>query len=457
VARLFGTDGVRGVFGTPPLVRELVAPLGRAVGELLARRAPGAPVVLGGDTRWSTPELAQWVADGLAAAGVRTQHAGVVPTPAVAWLARGLRAAAGVAVSASHNPADDNGVKLIDAEGLKWSEADEEAVERQLDGAAPEAGGRGGEQVPPGPPLRPDETLAGRYLDGLTATLDAAAGATPLAGLRVALDTANGATAPYAAELFARLGAAVHAIHDLPDGRNINRGCGSTHPQAIAAEVVASGAHLGAAFDGDGDRAILADERGEVRDGDAMLYLWARTLAAAGELVPRRVVATSMSNLGLEVALRRERIEVVRCDVGDRAVVETMRREGIRLGGEQSGHLVHRGLSSTGDGMLTALQLCLAVARAGKPLSELVAGFERYPQLLRNVRVAAKRPFAELPLVAAARRHVEERLGDDGRLVLRYSGTEPLARIMIEGPEQGTIEALADELASAIHSELGSP
>lgn len=279
--------------------------------------------------------------------------------------------------------------------------------------------------------------------------------ALPLAGMRVVADAGNGAASGYAGELFGRLGADCTVLAAQPDGRNINQGCGSTVPEKVAAAVLRLGADLGAAFDGDADRCVLADERGEVRDGDAILYLWALDLERQGKLEPARIVATSMSNLGLERALAREGIGVVRCGVGDREVVETMRREGILLGGEQSGHIVQLDLEATGDGLLTALQMTYLVRRAGRPLSELLAGFRRYPQILVNVRVARKPDFAALPRLAAAARAVEDELGTDGRLVLRYSGTEPLARVMIEGPEQDAIEVMARQLAAILAEELG--
>jgi len=446
--RLFGTDGIRAPFGTFPLDRPTVTALAFHLAATLRAAASGRPlVVLGGDSRDSTPEIGQWLADGLVAGGAAPRWAGTLPTPGVAWLVRALGADAGVAVSASHNPHPDNGVKLVDRDGRKWSVEDETTLERRV-GARPA-------RVPhlAAGALVPDPGLAAAYLAGLAATLP---GARPLAGLRLVLDAANGAASPHAGALFERLGASAVVHNDRPDGRNINAASGSTHPQPMAAATAAAGADLGAAFDGDADRAILADERGTVRDGDAILYLWARALRERGELEPAAIVATSMSNLGLERALAAHGIRVVRCDVGDRTVVETMEREGILLGGEQSGHVVHRGLSTTGDGMLTAAHLAAIVARSGEPLSRLLADFSRYPQLLRNVRVARKPPLLELPRVAAAARHVEESLHGDGRLVLRYSGTEPLARIMIEGPDQAAIDALAEELAASIAAEIGA-
>ncbi|HEX3555809.1 MAG TPA: phosphoglucosamine mutase [Thermoanaerobaculia bacterium] len=445
--RLFGTDGVRGRFGEHPLDRETVTGLAFHLAATLRGRGNGTPprVVLGGDTRESTPEICRWLASGLLAGGVDLRYAGVIPTPGVAWLTHQLGAASGVVVSASHNPWPDNGIKLIDPQGFKWSDEDEAALEGRL--------ARPAEPLAEIPELTPEPELRERYLRHLATTVP---GERPLAGLRVVLDTGNGAASGYAGELFERLGARVILLHAEPTGRNVNERCGSTAPGEMAARVVAEGADLGAAFDGDADRCILADERGEVRDGDAILYLWATCLHRSDRLQPPRIVATSMSNLGLERALAAEGIGLVRCNVGDRYVVEAMRREGILLGGEQSGHVVQSELSSTGDGLLTAIQIAFLEAQDGRPLSEMLAPFRRYPQVLLNVRVAKKLAFESLPAVTAAARDVERRLGDDGRLVLRYSGTEPLARIMIEGPEQGLIDGLAGEIATALRGELGS-
>jgi phosphoglucosamine mutase len=447
-SRLFGTDGIRARFGEPPLDRRTVTALGLHLAATLCERGNGAVprVVLGGDTRESTPEICRWLAASLRAGGVELHHAGVIPTPGVAWLVRRLAAAAGVVVSASHNPYPDNGIKLLDPQGFKWSDEDEMELERRLladrQTSFP--------ALPAGHP-EVEAELRARYLRHLAAT---AGGGRSLEGLRVVLDAGNGAASTYAGELFERLGARVTLLHAGPDGRNVNEGCGSTAPEEMAARVAAEGADLGAAFDGDADRCILADERGTVRDGDAILYLWATWLHRSGRLQPAKIVATSMSNLGLERALAAEGIGVVRCSVGDRHVVETMRREGIVLGGEQSGHIVQSGLASTGDGLLTAVQMAWLRRQADQPLSVLLRPFRRYPQVLVNVKVARKVDFSALPAVAAAARSVEERLGRDGRLVLRYSGTEPLARIMIEGPEQEMIDSLAEELAKVIASEL---
>jgi len=447
--RLFGTDGIRGHFGEPPLDRPTVTALAVQLAATLREHGNGAPpkVVLGGDTRESTPVICRWLAAGLTAGGVDVRYAGVIPTPGVAHLTRATGAASGVVVSASHNPYPDNGIKLIDPQGTKWSDEDELALETRLKAHPADV-----PVLPEGQPAV-EPGLRERYLDHLAATLPEGR---PLDGLKVVLDTGNGAASTYAGALFERLGARVVLLHAEPDGRNVNENCGSTAPAGMAARAVAEGADLGAAFDGDADRCILADERGQVRDGDAILYLWATCLYRSGRLNPPRIVATSMSNLGLERALADEGIGIVRCNVGDRYVVEAMRREGILLGGEQSGHIVQSHLASTGDGLLTAIQMAFVRRQDGRPLAQMLAPFRRYPQVLLNVRVKRKVAFQDLPSVTTAARAVEDRLGDDGRLVLRYSGTEPLARIMIEGPEQGLIDGLAEELAVAIRGELGA-
>ncbi len=444
--KLFGTDGIRGAFGRPPLDEATVRSLAAALAAELAERDARPRIVLGGDTRDSTPTLCRWLAEELSAGGAEVVYLGVVPTPCVASTARTLKAACGIAVSASHNPHPDNGIKLIGGDGFKFPAESELRLERRLEAQTPR-----GDAAPI--ELKADRPAVESYLSNLIETVGG--GESPFEGLSIALDAGNGAASSYAGDLFERLGARVEVIHAQPDGRNINRGSGSTHPEVVAERVRATGADLGFSFDGDADRALVADETGEARDGDAMLYLWARDLARQGRLPGHRIVATSMSNLGLEVALRREGIGVVRCDVGDRVVVETMRREGIELGGEQSGHIVSLSLSTTGDGLLTALQIAALKQRDGRPLSAMLEGFERFPQLLRNLPVRHKPDLDSLPAVDEASREVERRLGDDGRLVLRYSGTEPLVRIMIEGKDRGEIEGLADQLAVVLEAELG--
>lgn len=445
--RLFGTDGIRAPFGEYPLDRSTVAQLGTRLGELLSRKSAAPVVVIGGDTRDSTDEISLWLAAGLEAAGTRVLYGGVLPTPAVAKAVLDHQAAAGISVSASHNLHPYNGIKLFDSEGFKWSPEAEAQLESMIvDATVPE--------LPDRPPLIPDPGIAEGYLQHL---LDQVGGGTPFAGLTIVVDTANGAATPFAESLFTRLGAQVFAIGDRPDGRNINAGCGSTAPESMLIEIERCAAHIGVAFDGDADRALIADERATMHDGDAMMFAWARHLRSLENLEPPQIVATSMSNLGLEKALRALDIEVVRCDVGDRTVVATMRDRAIRLGGEQSGHLVDLGASTTGDGLATALQMISILHQTAMPLSELLADFQRFPQVLVNVEVESKPAFDTLPEVARVAAEVEEALGSDGRLVLRYSGTEPLARVMIEGPEMAQIEELANRLIDVIRDAVGAP
>jgi phosphoglucosamine mutase len=441
---IFGTDGIRGVFGEPPIDAATLTRVGWALGDGLADAGRRPLVVLGGDTRDSTPEVSSWVESGLVRAGAAVANAGVVPTPAVAALVRELDAAAGVSISASHNPWRDNGVKLFDRSGFKWSQREERRLESRL-GAAPDGvDGRDDASTP-------DPALGERYLAHLLAALPAPRA---LEGLRVAIDAANGAASPWARRLFEAAGARVEAFHDRPDGANINVGCGSTAMAEIARLTRETASDLGVALDGDADRCMVVDETGRVLDGDAILFLLARALKAAGRLDPAIVVVTEMSNLGLDAALVREGIEVVRCGVGDREVVEEMRRRGARLGGEQSGHLINLDLGSTGDGLQSALQVAVLLRAAGIPLSRLAAPFETFPQTLRNVAVRRKQKFEDIPGLPAVLSSVERRLGDDGRVLLRYSGTEPLARIMIEGRDAATIEGMAGEIAAAIERHL---
>ncbi len=446
---------MRAVFGTPPLDRPTV----QAVGYCFATLCGDGALILGGDTRASRTEITGWLAAAIRAAGCEVRSAGVVPTPAVAYLVTELGAAGGIVVSASHNPYTDNGVKLIGADGFKVDPSVERAIEDRIedwvrgssDPLPPQAAdrvaaGEAGDQLPDEP------ELADRYLEHLAASLPAKR---PLAGLRVAVDAANGAGAPYAERLFAGLGADCVVTCDRPDGRNINLDCGSTCTGRIADFTRATGSDLGVALDGDADRALLCDHRGRICDGDILLYVWATHLAARGALPGRRIVATTMSNMGLEKALEAGKVDVVRCGVGDREVVEVMRRESIRLGGEQSGHLVDLELGTTGDGLLTAAAVAAIVAASGRSLADLAAGFRRFPQTLRNVRVREKQPLESVPGLSEAVASVERELGTSGRVLLRYSGTEALARVMIEGPDQGRIEELCGSITSILETELG--
>ena len=476
--KLFGTDGMRGEAGRFPLDAAAVRAAGRSLARHLAERLGRAPrVVAGRDTRESGGWIEAAFLAGARAAGARVESAGVVTTPGVAYLARTLPADAGVVISASHNPYRDNGIKIFAPSGRKLDDATERRIEADIyaetarasevapAGVAeggergPEIDGRGGRQRPEldeGGGARDAEgaaRLRALYLDYLAEEVGAGL---RLDGLSIVADCANGAASELAPALLSRLGARVVALHDAPDGRNINLDCGSLHLDDLRRRVSAEGAHLGVAFDGDADRALFVDSRADVVDGDATLWVLAKRMQERGALEGDRVVATVMSNLGLELALRSRGVELVRADVGDKYVLEELLRTGASLGGEQSGHIIFPRLSLAGDGMLTTLNLLRAVRESGRALHELTAGFTRLPQVLTNVRVREKLPFEEVGEVENCVRETERALGDRGRLLLRYSGTEPLARVMIEGQRQDEIERLAENLASVIRRNLGA-
>ena len=442
--RLFGTDGIRGVAFEPPLDKPTLTRLGAALASHLRDAGLPVRVLLAGDTRASTRALAEYVGGAFAAAGGEVHWAGVLPTPAVSHLLRDRGVyGAGVVVSASHNPAADNGVKLVGETGSKLPVEEEVRIEARLASMPPEV-----------PVLSLPGTEGGwrlRYLELLLGSLPAR----PLAGMRVVVDAANGAATPVAREFFSALGAEVRLIHAEPDGTNINVRCGALFPEILAREVRQLNADAGAALDGDADRAILVTHTGRVLDGDDALLIWARSLARADRLPRRTVVATVMSNLGLEDALRREAIALVRCPVGDREVWETMQREGAALGGEQSGHVICSHHAVTGDGLLTAAHLLTVARQSGSTLEEL-ADLERFPQVLLNVRVATRRPVDEIPRLAEAVRAAEARLAGNGRVFVRYSGTEPLLRIMVEASGEEQARETAEHLAAVAREHLGA-
>ena len=434
---LFGTDGIRGEAGVPPLDMATVSRVGAALATSLGR--PGVSVVVGCDTRVSSLGIVAALSGGLVANGGTVRFAGVVPTPAVAWLTRELGADAGVSISASHNPWKDNGVKIFSAEGRKLLDGVELMIERHIDEAAP--AGPVVAVVEPG--------LARAYVEHLVGTLPHR-----LDGLKVVIDAANGAAFEIAPKAFRGAGAEVVALNVSPDGRNINESCGALHPEGMARAVVETRASLGIALDGDADRIIVADDTGTLLDGDDVLYLWTLELEREGRK-PGAVVGTVMSNWGLERALRERGVLLVRATVGDRYVVEEMERTGALLGGEPSGHLVRADLTTTGDGALTGLHIAALVAASGRPLSAQPR-FIHTPQVLKNVRVREKMPFDAIPGFAARRQVAEERLSGNGRLLLRYSGTEALARVMVEGADAGLVEAVAADLADALRQGLGA-
>jgi phosphoglucosamine mutase len=441
--QLFGTDGIRGVAGEYPLDAATVHAFGMALGSDLRRASPDAAVLIGMDTRESGPWIASQVAAGLAQEDVRAVFAGVVTTPGVAYLTRSSAFTAGVMISASHNPYRDNGIKVFGHSGYKLPDDEEHEVEQEI---FRHAGQPAGTPVP----LAADPGLAERYLDYLASTVTGS-----FDGRRIVLDCGNGAAYQLAPELFRRLGAEVHAICCEPNGRNINLNCGAMHAESLSAAVLESGAGLGVAFDGDADRAIFAAGNGEIVDGDAVLLIAARALQAAGKLDGGLVVATVMSNLGLERALERAGIKLLRTPVGDKYVLEEMVRVGAVLGGEQSGHVIFRQFATTGDGLLTALRILEISRNAGAGLTELTAGLEIYPQRLLNVRVRERRALHELAEVAREIEECEQEFGPAGRVLVRFSGTEPLARVMVEGPDLARVAEFTDRIAAAIRREIG--
>jgi phosphoglucosamine mutase len=446
---LFGTDGIRGVAGEYPLDPNTAHAVGAALGKWVLRSHQERRVVIGMDTRESGPWIAAEVAGGLAQQEVSADFAGVTTTPGVAYLAKTGPFAAGVMISASHNPYQDNGIKLIGHSGYKLPDQQEEHLETEIFALL-----RNGAESSPAT-LRVDTGLDRTYIQYLAATLPQGLG-----GLRVVCDCANGSASALAPELFERLGASLRAINCSPNGRNINLNSGSLHLEGLRSRVLAESADVGVAFDGDADRALFVSRAGKIVDGDAVLLLTARYLKdqgwlACGEGLPT-VVATVMSNLGLERALSSHGIRLIRTPVGDKYVLEEMIRIGAVLGGEQSGHVIFHQYATTGDGMLTALRVLEVMQTSGKGLDELTSELQVYPQRLVNVRIKERKPIEELPAVKAAIRDAEKSFGDSGRVLVRFSGTEPLARVMVEGPDIERVERFANHIASEIRAELGA-
>jgi len=444
--RLFGTDGVRGKAGTFPLDHATVRRLGAALVRALPNGRTRSPhLLIGRDTRESGTWIEAELAHGAGGEGASVTSVGVLPTPAVAYLTRAFEEYdAGVVISASHNPFEDNGIKVFSGRGEKFTER----VEREVEAIVADDSW----QVRDGAPDEvPGAVLIESYLEHLRAVLS---DPVPFRGFKLAIDCANGATTTVAPGLFARLGFDTVVIGDRPDGRNINLKCGSTHPELLSRVVVDQGCRMGVAFDGDGDRAILIDADGRVVDGDAVLYLCALHMRAGGRLKGNAIVATVMSNIGLEIALRETGIGMLRCPVGDKYVMEELVRRDLALGGEQSGHVIFSEHLFTGDGIVTALAVVRAMVDSGRELSALAGELVTYPQVLVNVRVKEKKALDSVPAVKAVTDAVETRLTGAGRLLIRYSGTEPLLRIMIEGKDQREIQGWADEIASAVKTHL---
>jgi phosphoglucosamine mutase len=427
---------------------ETALALGRAVATRFNRAGHRAKILVGKDTRLSGYMFEAALLAGITSTGADVILLGPLPTPGIAFLTTSMRADAGIVLSASHNPFEDNGLKVFGHDGFKLPDEVEMDLERMMDSPAAMKVARGHDL---GRAKRVDDAM-GRYVTHLKTMLRAEY---DLSGLRIVVDCANGAAYRAAPTLLSELGATVFAIGVTPDGTNINDGCGSLHPEKAAAAVKSHGAHLGIALDGDADRLILIDERGDVVDGDAVMALAALDLKEHGLLRGDTVVATVMSNLGLEHALSRAGIRLERTAVGDRYVVQRMREGGFNFGGEQSGHLVFLDHATTGDGLVAALQVLNVMQGRQRPLSELAQVMQRLPQVLVNLKVPEKRPLASLPLAAAAMADVEAKLGKDGRILVRYSGTEAKIRVMIEGPDETMIGTFAQEVVAAISKDFG--
>ena len=447
--KLFGTDGIRGVAGEFPLDASTVFAIGRALGHHLSG-SRGPRVVIGQDTRESSGWIADTVAAGLRSANGEEASAGVITTPGIAFLARELRFDAGIVISASHNPWTDNGIKVFGCDGYKLSDEIELSIEKEIfrlleEGRTPE------------PPKQTTLTLPGdhdlrkRYETWLKARVSA-----PKIQGNIVIDCANGAASTCAPELFAMLGLDVEFVHYKPNGKNINDHCGALYPQVVAEEVKKRKAALGITFDGDADRALFADRRGDVVNGDAVLLLAARDLQSRQQLESATLVATTMSNMGLEAALKRSGIRMLRAPVGDKYVLDEMRKTGAVLGGEQSGHIIFSQLATTGDGLLTALIVLDILSRNGKHLDELVGDLKVFPQVIKNVRVREKQPLDQIQSVSSAIRSAEQDLAGSGRVVVRYSGTEPLARVMIEAESKEKMEKHVATISAAIQAAIGA-
>jgi phosphoglucosamine mutase len=447
--QLFGTDGVRGIANMHPMTTEIAMQLGRAAAYVFKHDDRRSRIVIGKDTRLSGYMIENALAAGVCSMGVDVLLVGPLPTPGIAFITASMRADAGVVISASHNPYQDNGIKFFARDGFKLPDELELQIEElifseRIDSLRPTA-----EEV--GKAFRVDDAI-GRYIVFLKNTFPREL---DLVGLKIVLDCAHGAAYRVAPAVLEELGAEVFAYGVDPDGTNINSGCGSTHPEVIAAAVREHGADLGIALDGDADRCIFVDEHGNEVDGDHIMAICSIDMLKRDALPHRTVVATVMSNMGLDIALRQAGGKIVKTNVGDRYVVEEMRRNGYRFGGEQSGHLVFLDHNTTGDGMLSALQILSILQKSGKPLSELASVMTALPQILVNVRVRERLSVKEMPEVEKIIADVENRLGDSGRVLIRYSGTEPLMRIMLEGRDQSEITDMANEIALVVKSLIG--
>jgi len=454
--KIFGTDGVRGVANVEPVTAETALKLGRAAAHVFAHsveRPHGLSarpkIVIGKDTRISGYMLENALVAGITSLGVDVLLIGPLPTPGVAYITRSLRADAGIVLSASHNPYEDNGIKFFRHDGYKLDDAIESHIENLVFSGEIESIRPTADNI--GRATRIDDAL-GRYIEFAKSSFPR--GLT-LEGFSIALDCANGASYKSSPCILRELGAELHIIHNAPNGRNINANCGSTHPEEIARMVKKTGAKVGISHDGDADRVVLCDENGEVVDGDEIMAIAALDFLKAGRLAHNTLVSTVMSNFGLDETLEKAGGKVIRTKVGDRYVIEEMMRGGYNLGGEQSGHMIFGDFATTGDGVVSALQILRIMAETGKPLSELKRCLSKYPQAQRNLKVREKRPLEQLPGILDLVKEAENALCGAGRVLLRYSGTEPKIRLLIEGRDGAQINALADGIAGAVQEQIG--
>jgi len=451
--QLFGTDGIRGVAGEFPLTLESTYLIGRALGHDLIRGDAHASVVIGQDTRESSSWIADRVLLGLVSSGCEVHSAGVITTPGVAYLARSRKHAAGVVISASHNPWTDNGIKVFSGDGYKLPDSHELAIEQEIFALLQNPERHAPAPVLPTPSLPGEASLRHAYIEWLAQNVK-----TDLSGIRVLVDCANGAATAEAPELFRACGIQATYRNASPDGQNINQQCGALHPETLARAVAETKGQfdLGVTFDGDADRVLFSDANGRVVNGDGVLLVVARDMQSRGALTGSTIVATTMSNMGLEIALRQAGIRMLRANVGDKYVLEEMLKTGAILGGEQSGHIIFRdGEATTGDGLLTALRVMEIMARSAKPLADLIGDLKVFPQTIQNIRVREKIPFARVPEIQRTIEAAERELNGNGRVVVRYSGTEALARVMVEAESEEKMKVLAENIADAIKRALG--
>ena len=446
--KLFGTDGVRGVVNQYPMTPEVALRLGKALAKVFRDAQDIKTVLIGKDTRLSGYMFETALTAGITSMGLDVYLVGPLPTPAVAHLTKSFNANAGIMISASHNPAGDNGIKIFSEKGMKLSDEKEAEIEREFFSDSLEESCVEPHEV--GRVQRLDEAH-GRYVEFAKSTVKYQ----DLAGLKVVLDCANGAAYAVAPKIFGELGVDLTVIFDQPNGRNINSGCGATHVEALAEEVLACGADIGIALDGDADRIIVVDEKGAVVDGDQILCLAALRMKREGRLNNNAVVTTVMSNLGLKLLMREHDIDVVVTGVGDRYVIEELVKHDHNLGGEQSGHIIFSEHNLTGDGIIAGLQVLSMMKNSGEPISSLASVMTKAPQALINLRVKEKPAFSSLPEVSAAMEAAEASLGEDGRLLVRYSGTEPIARVLVEGVDEEKVKTLAESVGNALKDAIG--